>query len=1545
VARKSSARRSTSEGIARALDSVKPKTTSGSVIGVSGQGKQNKMNYAAALKEFNKTSKPSKPKQPKGPGGWKGVLQDVMESPVGKGLMLLDTPRAYLTSQVADTAQEIMQGDLKGTLSSLVRPDWVNKQNRTAFWAHTGAGTYLQQGINAAGLDDTWVNNRALKIALGLAGDIALDPLTWVGGGVAGSSANAGKTILGNAERLAIAAGDDAIRAAGSHLDDAALAVIRSDAELASRKSTEALAAKVIRKGKSAMSKDESLLHFPQASTFSHENATGLRLKVPGTGRGGKLLGYKGGEKSIPLLSKNLTNPITRAGGVLKQALPNSELARKVMSAIGGKVPGVRELIRSGDPELMRQGFGMQTANHLGNAFEAAGIRMPKDSTLEGAVNAVGTSYAKGKQADMVFRDLSRRLKMKGNDWNLARDAVEGAVDATQLAGVKGAPELKQFLGDLYRVLKDELGANVDELDNYFPRIVTDEARATYGLPVGRGGGAGRPTFTHGRTVQNPEGVSNFTMRQFLDDIAKQDGLKSGFYENDAVRTIHSYIRGLSRVGGQKRALQHLLENNIVLNGEQMWAVTSSIKKLNPIAKRIDKRAAEWAAEGVDAVADVRKAHAQVQAAIDHLMAAENLSYDDALNKVLSDLEDLANSAPPPMAGGPDPMRPPPQGGGPTDPTTPPRPTRPTGPVPDPAPSAPVDPSGPVTPRPTRPVDPSTSPVAPVVDPSGPIPASVVPDPTVAPPSAPVAEAPYVKPTQEEILAQGRSEGLALAAKRREDLKHGVAVTHTGERLTDSYQSRGAIRAFVAQEFGMEEANRIVDDLFVYNASQESAEILSLSKNKNMRFGKSLQGGWTDSLKARIERIMERVRLQGEHAGALDSWLDKYVPVNNFVSDEFSKGWINKATRDARIKDYPLSLRNKAKWILKGDPYSESKVPLNSISAETVEKLNQLHYDFYGNGPTLRNAAEATANKVKTDVADILAQQTKNVQAGDSVTVADDIIGDRPQPEGDYLNEGADGTEPIDIHDPDVMDDAFQYIDTRQEQELRNMMVDVTEWNNMEPAEQAALNRKIVRRYNDMLMEADAVDAVNAAPEPSVALERRKPGYGKRAYVGDDAKWVRDMHDPAVQNDYFRYLTPEQEQEIRSMLLSDAEYGKLLEGEQDALNKKIAHAYDRMMRDARGGEPFDHVLYEQYQIADLGGEAAIKARLKEIDSRIKEIYNSFSESEKFRVDDTGLWPRGEAENLVNEKAKLESYFPTTPEAPVVSSGTDPMSEYNASLKALEDFKQGLRDEVSLDAKLHNVPGDAKIRRTRDGSIEVTEVKSGKTARDSRYNLTADGETVSNISFDEATRRTLSIVQERAQKVFLATRPETLPKPTAEEIVAAGGRLVIEPESNGTRYRVIAYAAESTEPVTFADDLTLTDAMEQGGSVKEGKAPPKRGKKFGSAKKVDWELKEIAPGKFVAGKNDEFRVVESGKWDGTEPKYDRDYKRVDKQLVEKPGREKGDPKYVLLRAKRKGSTGRTITFQGAEWSSVTTGLTFEEAQQAIQDIVSLRAKRA
>lgn len=149
---------------------------------------------------------------------YKDVLGTVLH-----GLDALDTPRAFVTSGVKELTDSIYGSRVGEWLDNAMG---TSKEERQANLDRMGTGSwkdFVDQGWSNIGFGDVWqdvgspdhTKNKWVNRAVGFAGDIAMDPFTYVGVKAATGAAS------GLAKSIGVQYSDDAVRRAASAVDKA----------------------------------------------------------------------------------------------------------------------------------------------------------------------------------------------------------------------------------------------------------------------------------------------------------------------------------------------------------------------------------------------------------------------------------------------------------------------------------------------------------------------------------------------------------------------------------------------------------------------------------------------------------------------------------------------------------------------------------------------------------------------------------------------------------------------------------------------------------------------------------------------------------------------------------------------------------------------------------------------------------------------------------------------------------------------------------------------------------------------------------------------------------------------------------------------------------------------------------------------------------------------------------------------------------------------------------------------------------------------------
>ena len=353
--------------------------------------------------------------QPESPGGWRGALGTVVNNPVGRGVMAgleaLNYPRRIVQSSINEVADAFNGGDASFD-------DWTQQIGDQNF----GFGNMVPDTGN------TWLDR-----FIGLAGDIGLDPLTFVGGaglysGIAGRTARAGTAA--EALHLGVKAG---------------------------QLTSEATASKIARWG---------------FSRFDDAARAELRAQLPGSAG---LVLDRGYHFKVPLSQRFFKDP---SKGIFK--LPGSQLPDYLMSRGAGRVRDV--ISRSPFGEWMRFAANPSTTR---NAITTMVTGRPTG----------GLSFAKA--AEVINFTNSRKLAQRSFVAKVDQLANRFIADAAGGGGPGWRGRGNQTLSDMFKTAEaaggtkahefytavremavKEYGVHIPEFEGaYLPHMWTDQGR------------------------------------------------------------------------------------------------------------------------------------------------------------------------------------------------------------------------------------------------------------------------------------------------------------------------------------------------------------------------------------------------------------------------------------------------------------------------------------------------------------------------------------------------------------------------------------------------------------------------------------------------------------------------------------------------------------------------------------------------------------------------------------------------------------------------------------------------------------------------------------------------------------------------------------------------------------------------------------------------------------------------------------------------------------------------------------------------------------
>lgn len=474
-------------------------------------------------------------------------------SPVLKGLSVLGKP----LSAVVSTEKEIVDA-IQG--QGFSAHDWKQQFDR-----NYGYGNMLEDlGPNAP----IWA-----KRVGGFVGDVVMDPLTYLA--PEAKLHNAGKVV-------------GALREVGM----------------------EEAATKVLKKGVASLT-DEELAKIGARG--------GVYFNIPGTGRVGRAITRSGADaetQQIRLLARNrLTTGAARTANTFTRGIRDAETAQKVARLIGGDRQGIKEAIRSGDPERALKAYDFLKAS-----THARNIERGTEQELGSIAHKILTDADKGG-VDMI--DL----------FHAGAGDVESAARVERVAPGLTA-RVKDLMAQVPEIANSKAGVDwLHEVENYMPRLSTQEA-VDAGVTRGAKGASdfGRSPMEHLRVYVGKseaalnEGRKAEFLGEALEDVGKSgksiekqmDEIAQRVLGEDAVKlfddrldqVLPRYLKAVSKKTGQRYLEQRALELGIA---DPKWIKAADHAGIGAKAAK---------AFGIRKLDDLRMAHRITEAA-DRRAAAE----------------------------------------------------------------------------------------------------------------------------------------------------------------------------------------------------------------------------------------------------------------------------------------------------------------------------------------------------------------------------------------------------------------------------------------------------------------------------------------------------------------------------------------------------------------------------------------------------------------------------------------------------------------------------------------------------------------------------------------------------------------------------------------------------------------------------------------------------------------------------------------------------------------------------------------------------------
>jgi hypothetical protein len=448
-------------------------------------------------------------------GGWRGLVGDIFDNPIAKTVMkpleILDYGRRSVLSTVQE-AGDFLEG--KGWSNA----DWKDQVDDPEFGFGRVIGDFT--GIK-------WVDR-----ALGLVGDIAFDPLTYLTAGTGGLLRKAGIEATGAAARLALA--EKVLNVTGDA--NKAKAVAKGSISAARKVLTPTELADV---------------GIGKAGLFFFGKKLPA-VRVP-------LSGGLGEAAESAMTRMRLAATSTKVGGIVQKGVTPKWLKEERLMLLRGEVA---------DGEFAEKLVSLNSRN----AYRAAAAQSSRKAA---------SSFREALKISGIAETPELRSRM-----HVLLEGLEQPANATErnaLAAWKTA--FKQMWDDMDTALKVlDPNHTVGRVDRYFPHLVTDEGRAWL-----RGGGAeakaiiesfglddlGPTTFFNPRRLKKGSEFFGTVLDSAdlnvkrLNEIANNGGFVGEFFDTDILRVAEKYSADYAEQMGRIGAIGHLVENGTITHIEQ----------------------------------------------------------------------------------------------------------------------------------------------------------------------------------------------------------------------------------------------------------------------------------------------------------------------------------------------------------------------------------------------------------------------------------------------------------------------------------------------------------------------------------------------------------------------------------------------------------------------------------------------------------------------------------------------------------------------------------------------------------------------------------------------------------------------------------------------------------------------------------------------------------------------------------------------------------------------------------------------------------------
>lgn len=411
-------------------------------------------------------------------------------SPVVKVLQVLDLPRAGIVSGIGELVDQLDGGENTHGFIQGVKN-------------HEGFGDLIKDS-------DIPLN---VKRALGFTFDVALDPLTYL------------------APEAKLAHGGESV----------ARQLLEKGAEQLGREGAEQAAAKVLRGGVSALSKEE---------LASIGARGGLHLNVPGTGRLGRALGLAEEAKQIPILPFGVTKEVGKPLQGALNALRESKAGQFLAEHLGGETS-----------ELEKTLFGQSAKQAQKSGVAAKAIPALELRTTQRAARGL----IRSTESKLVgeIQDIFKATGLKPEEGADLVRALEGDAKALGKLGEERVAPFAEWLE------KARVDAGLPKINEYFPRRWSQELRDFLNPETpARAGGKEIPAAIRRELRQEGDtflgetlhGSTQAELRDSIEQIAKDkfgDEYRKVFSDNP-FEVLPLYARDAARKIGRNEVLRQL---------------------------------------------------------------------------------------------------------------------------------------------------------------------------------------------------------------------------------------------------------------------------------------------------------------------------------------------------------------------------------------------------------------------------------------------------------------------------------------------------------------------------------------------------------------------------------------------------------------------------------------------------------------------------------------------------------------------------------------------------------------------------------------------------------------------------------------------------------------------------------------------------------------------------------------------------------------------------------------------------------------------------